>query len=99
MYKLKDIFNSDNIKSFIEGNSLYFWDKWLGVSPHIKEQVKFRLNNCKNDCVPAGKCIKCGCPTRRKVFATKSCNYNRHPDLMNAEDWEKYKKKNNDKKI
>lgn len=97
MYKLKDIFNSKNIKSFIEGNARYFWANWLGLPPHIKEQVKERLERCKDDCVPSGKCIKCGCPTKKKVFATVSCNPERHPDLMNNQDWEEYKKKNDKK--
>lgn len=90
MYSLKDIFNSKNIKSFIEGNYRYFWDKWVGLPPHIQEQVKARLERCKDDCVPSGECIKCGCPTYKKVFATDSCNPDRHPDLMNNEEWKRY---------
>ena len=92
LYKLKDIFNINNIKSFIEGHANYFWDKWDLLAPHIKEQVKYRLENCKEDCVPKGKCIKCGCPTHVKVFASKSCNIDRHPDMMNNEEWEQFKK-------
>jgi hypothetical protein len=94
MYKLKDIFNSKNIKSFIEGNSRYFWNKWIGCPPHIKEQVKERLKRCENDCLPNKACIICGCPPHKKAFTIESCNPDRHPDLMNNEAWEEYKKRN-----
>ena len=95
MYGLKDIFNSKNIKSFIEGNSRYFWDKWIGLPTHIQEQVRMRMNKCEKDCVPQGRCIKCGCPTEKKLFATASCNPERHPDLMSNEQWQEYKQKTN----
>jgi len=92
MANLKDIFNIKNIKSFIEGNSRYFYNKYIGLPPHIQEQVKARLERCAEDCVPQGKCIACGCPTHKKVFSTTTCNPDRHPDLMNNEEWAQYKK-------
>jgi len=94
MYKLKDIFDSKNIKSFIEGNSRYFWDKWMGSPAHIKEQVKYRLSKCENDCLPNNACIQCGCPPRKKAFATRSCNPDRFPNLMNNEQWKQFKREN-----
>lgn len=95
MYKLKDIFNRPNIKSFIEGNYRYFWDKWGTVPGHIKEQVRYRLEQCEKDCVPRGRCIICNCPTKKKAFSTKSCNPDRFPDLMNPEEWAQFKKNGN----
>lgn len=93
--KLKDI-NIYNLKSFLQGNFYYYVEK-LGIYPDYKrEQILYRLDQCKNDCVPNGKCKECGCPTKKKVFASTSCNKGkRFPDLMNQEDWEEFKKKNN----
>lgn len=92
MYSLKDIFDSDNIKSFIQGNSRYFWNKWIGLPTHIQEQVRYRLEKCEKDCLPVEECIVCGCPPEKKAFATKSCNPDRFPNLMNNEEWQEYKK-------
>lgn len=94
-YRLKDIFNSKNIVSFIEGNAKYFWDRWIGMPPHIKEQVRYRLEQCEDDCLVEGACIKCKCPPHKKAFAKNSCNPDRFPDIMNNEDWEQYKRENN----
>jgi hypothetical protein len=92
---LKDIFKIKNIKSFIEGNSKYFYDKIIGSPTHITEQIVYRLEQCENDCVVNNTCIICGCPTNKKIFVTESCNPDRFPDLMNNEDWGKYKLDNN----
>ncbi len=92
---LKEIFNIKNIASYIEGNAVYFYDNLVGTPKHIKEQVAYRLQLCKNDCVPAGKCVVCNCPPKKKVFVKESCNKGeRFPDLMNKPDWEEFKKKN-----
>lgn len=86
--------NYKNVLSFLEGNAKYYISKFFGTPTHIQEQVKWRLTKCKDDCVPKNKCIKCGCPTDKKVFNKESCNPERHPDLMDAETWIKYKKEN-----
>lgn len=93
--KIKDIFDADNIKSYIEGNGKYFYDNLIGLPQHQKEQIAYRLEMCKNDCVPNGTCKNCTCPTKKKVFATKSCNNGeRFPDIMSKEKWEEFKIKN-----
>lgn len=92
--KLKDIFNIKNVSNFVEGNAKYFYDKLIGLPQHKREQVAYRLNICKNDCVPTGKCVKCGCPTEKKLHVDESCNTNRFPDMMNEEDWNKFKEEN-----
>jgi len=94
--KLKDVLNIENIKSFIEGNAKYHYDKLVGVPDYIKEQVIWRLEQCKDDCVVEGKCKECGCPTKKKVYNDKSCNNGeRFPDLMGEKEWVKFKKENN----
>lgn len=93
---LKDILNSKNIKSFIEGNSKYVYNKFVGLPSYIKEQVAYRLLQCKDDCVPNNKCKYCGCPPKKKAFVHESCNKGvRFPNLMNEKDWNEYKRKHN----
>ena len=89
--KLKDVLNIKNIKSFIEGNIRYFEKERGNLEPHIEEQLIWRMSKCQEDCVILGKCIKCGCPTEKKLLATESCNPNRHVKMMNKKDWEKFK--------
>ena len=95
--KLKDVLNTKNIKSFIEGNVKYFEREVRGqLQEHIEEQIVWRLSKCKDDCVPDGKCQHCNCPTHKKILVTISCNEGeRFPDMMNEEDWEEYKKEHN----
>lgn len=92
--KIKEIFNIGNISSFIEGNAKYFYDNLVGLPQHQKEQVIYRLSKCKDDCVISGECIKCTCPTDKKVFVSESCNPDRFPDMMNEVEWNKFKKEN-----
>lgn len=95
--RLKDILNITNIKNFIEGNTSYYYDVVIGLPEHLKQQINYRLFKCKNDCVVTGVCSGCGmgCPTNKKVYASKSCNNNkRFPDLMPKKEWEEFKRKN-----
>jgi len=81
-----------NILQYFEGNTKQILDKFNLLSPHLKEQVSWRLNICKLDCVQNGKCVYCSCSLPGKAFTVKSCNKGeRFPDLMSAEDWDKYK--------
>lgn len=94
--KISDILNITNIKHFIEGNAKYYYDKFFGLPQHIREQVLYRLEQCKDDCVIEGKCKVCDCPVDKKVFQSESCNKEeRFPDLMDNVKWEKFKKENN----
>lgn len=94
---IRDIFNQKNIKNYIEGNFKYFQNKLTNGRPrHEIEQVVWRLSKCENDCLINNKCIYCGCPPKKKAFIKESCNDGeRFPDLMNEEDWNKYKLENN----
>lgn len=84
----------NNILSFIEGYSKQAYNKLIGLQPHIQEQVAYRHTKCRNDCIPQGGCVHCGCDPIGKHFVDKSCNNGeRFPDLMNKEEWEKFKKK------
>jgi len=93
--KIKELFNIKNIASYIEGNSKYFFDKLNPEPQYLREQRLYRLSLCQEDCLVTGKCIICGCPPKKKVFVNESCNKDRFPDIMDKEDWENFKRKNN----
>ena len=85
-----------NILSFIEGNTNYILDRFGFYPDYKQEQVLWRLNICKMDCVKEGACVYCGCPPTKKAFAEASCNNgDRFPDIMEKKEWEKYKEDNN----
>lgn len=88
--KIKDI------KNYIEGNFRYFKNKFLASPDYINEQIQYRLSLCKDDCLINNVCNHCECPPRKKVWINESCNNGeRFPDLMNKENWEKFKIDNN----
>ncbi|MGK2864876.1 MAG: hypothetical protein ACSLE0_23290 [Chitinophagaceae bacterium] len=85
-----------NILSYLEGNTKYLMSTFGLYPTHKQEQVLWRLNICKVDCVKNGECEYCGCPPEKKAFVDKSCNDgDRFPDMMDEETWEKYKLTNN----
>jgi hypothetical protein len=94
--KLKEIFNHNNIKSFVEGYAKYFYDKLVGLPKHNQEEIAWRLSKCQEDCIPNKACVYCSCPPEKKVFVKESCNNGeRFPDLRTKEEWEEFKKENN----
>lgn len=84
------------ILQFIEGNLKMLGDKFNLLPQHEREQVLYRSEICKDDCMKKGKCIYCGCSVPGKLYVKKSCNNGkRFPDMMNAEDWNQFKSNNN----
>jgi hypothetical protein len=80
------------IFQFIEGNLKMFGDKMHLLSSHEKEQVAYRALICKDDCIKLEYCVYCGCDIPGKLYVKKSCNAGeRFPNLMNKQDWEKFK--------
>lgn len=78
--------------SYIEGNTNYLLDRYDLFPEYKKEQVLWRLQLCKEDCVKEGACQYCGCPPEKKAFVQTSCNKgDRFPDMMSKEEWEKFK--------
>jgi hypothetical protein len=81
---------------FIEGNLKMLGDKMHLLPKHEREQVLYRSEVCKDDCMAQGYCKYCGCSVPGKMYVTISCNEGeRFPDIMNETDWEKYKLENN----
>ena len=94
MSKKKITFN--NVLSFIEGNYNYYKEKFSPSPQYLQEQYHYRLEQCKNDCVPAGECVYCTCPPLKKAWVQTSCNNGeRFPNLMDKPTWEEFKKNNN----
>lgn len=84
------------IFQFFEGNLKMLGDQFHLLSAHEKEQVAYRAEICKNDCMRDGYCKNCGCSVPGKLYVKESCNQgSRFPDLMNKEDWEQFKLDNN----
>lgn len=94
---MKPSINKKNVINFIEGNLKMLGDKINLLPFFIKEQIVWRSEICKEDCVKIGKCKYCGCSLPGKFYVTKSCNYNeRFPDLIkDRKEWDLYKRKNN----
>ena len=84
------------IFQFIEGNLKLLGDRMHLLPAHEREQVFYRSEICKNDCMIYEYCSYCGCSVPGKLYVTESCNGGeRFPDLMGAKEWEKYKQENN----
>jgi hypothetical protein len=87
----------DNIKAFAQGNARLLGDRLNLLEPHIKEQVAYRAAICHESCFIGAneRCDWCGCSLPGKWYATKSCNEgSKFPDLMDKDNWEKYKLEN-----
>ena len=84
-----------NISNFLEGNIKMLGDNFGLLPKYQKEQVLYRANICKDDCVKNGFCKECGCDLPGKFYANASCNKgSRFPDIMNEEAWETFKVEN-----
>lgn len=84
------------ILQFIEGNIKMLGDTFHLLPEHEKEQVIYRLQICKDECVQLGYCVYCGCSIPGKLYVKKSCNKgDRFPNIMPKADWEDFKKLNN----
>ena len=81
---------------FLEGNLKMLGDQLHILPKHEREQVFYRSQICKDECMEYGYCKYCGCAVPGKLYVNESCNGGElFPNLMGAKDWEKYKKENN----
>ena len=84
------------IYEYVYGNLSFLGSKFHLIPDHKREQVLYRSEICKDDCVKYGYCVNCGCDLPAKFYVKKTCNGgNRFPDMMSAEKWEAYKIENN----
>ena len=83
----------NKIYQYFQGNLRLLGSHFNTLSPHLKEQVIYRMTICEEDCVKSGKCKYCLCDLPGKFYTDISCNLGeKFPDLMEKEDWEIYKK-------
>lgn len=85
----------NKIYQYFQGNLRLLGSHFNTLSPHLKEQVIYRMTICEGDCVKYGKCKYCLCDLPGKFYVTESCNSGqRFPDLMSEEEWQKFKEEN-----
>ncbi len=82
-----------NIASYISGHSLASFEKLHKLPAHIKEQIEYRHKVCA-DCLVLGKCPVCHCELPEKHYSFFACEGKRYPNLMNKQEWKKYKEIN-----
>lgn len=84
-----------NIKGFIQGNFRKFMEDYPGViEDYIYEQVQWRLGIMDENCLINKQC-PCTCSVPNKQYEDRQCEKGCYPDMMNKEDWEKFKLENN----
>jgi hypothetical protein len=91
-------YNLKNIKSFIQANIRMFVEKhgldFIGLDPHIQEQITFRESVANKECLKNGYC-KCNCILPDMFYADKTCEDQCYPPMLNKKEWEEFKDKLN----
>lgn len=89
--------NITNIKNFIEGKTNQVLSSMNLKPDSYMEQVRYRKRVC-SDCMEAGVCKYCGCEVPGRLYTNSSCNKGElFPDIMNDEEWSKFKEDNYEK--
>jgi hypothetical protein len=60
--------------------------KWL-IRKHIREQIEYRINVMKTDCLLKGECTECGCATPALQMCSKACEGSCYPAMMEKDFW------------
>jgi hypothetical protein len=79
-----------NVKAFIQGHLRSYYAKYDLLPEHIREQVEYRSIACK-PCLQAGQCAVCKCKTPELFFADKACPGGKYGEMLDAENWDKFK--------
>lgn len=89
-----------DLRNYVEAHKTML-QEGLGIaSPHLLEQVAYRMELCKDTCVPNGKCKNCGCTLPGRLYASESCNNGEiFPDLMSRLEWDKFKETINEEEL
>lgn len=91
--KLSDYFKASNIRDFVQGewNMFKNYSTFFKLSQHSREQALYRAVLCR-PCHIKGSCIECGCSTPDLFYAPhKEDAGGKWGEMLNAEDWEKFK--------
>ena len=79
-----------NIISYMQGNlryKLFYSNFAFLIRPHIREQIKVRINSMDQECYNAGECKICGCQTTALQMADKACDKPCYPSMLSKEQW------------
>lgn len=84
-----------DIWHYLVGNyrySLYYSKRfsWL-MRSHIREQIKFRIEQMDKECYNNGECKLCGCQTTALQMCNKPCDKPCYPSLMTKPVWKIFK--------
>ena len=94
MIRLKEI-TLQNIWAYISGMYRYHANRlWPSlIRQHIREQFEYRQKTARLDCIDNNECLECGCKIPHLFWAKKSCGGNCYPPMMDADKWERFKRK------
>lgn len=88
--------NLKNIQAYIQGNLRYLAEQYgpefIRMEQHIREQVMFRKDIARPDCIEDKKCKECHCDIPELFYADKQCGGECYPEMMSKERWEEFKK-------
>lgn len=89
-------FDKRNIKGFIQGHMRKLKAEYGALDEHILEQAAWRLSVANKACIDTDQCQACGCfPMSDKVLEDRPCEGQCYPAMMNKEEWDSFKRKNN----
>lgn len=91
-----------NIKRFVQGWYRFLLFRYFSedgadlklLKKHQAEQFKWRLRVMNPECLENKACVICGCQTPQLQMSGEACEGKCYPDMMNAQQWEDYKKEN-----
>lgn len=69
----------------------------MKLPEHVNEQAMYRVQIMKEKspkCYETGEC-PCGCDAFELTLGSKGCEQGCYTDMLNKQDWEQYKIKNN----
>lgn len=93
---MKAKINFKNALAYLQGKYRYkiFYSsrlKWL-MRPHIREQIKSRIQSMDRECYVDGQCKMCGCETTALQMADKACDKPCYPKMMSKSEWQDMQK-------
>lgn len=93
---MKAKINLKNMWAYLQGKyryKIYYGSrlKWL-IRPHIREQIKSRIQSMDIDCYLDGQCKLCGCETTALQMADKACDKPCYPKMLSKSEWQDMKK-------
>lgn len=84
-----------NIHAYLQGNLRFLAEQYgvnfIKMDTHIREQVMFRMDIAKPECLEKKECTECHCSIPELMYADKQCGGECYPAMMNKEQWQEFK--------